>query len=413
VWIATAQSVLLVVAVCYLWIRVFYFGDTDAVFQLSFHAAEPPPVPIVPWHLGVHTFGDFLLPYEQATVPNPWIDYHLWPNPYPSGLVTFFKVLTFLPYTVALSLFMILTAASMAVPVLITARRFTLPIAILAMCLLVFLSFPFLMVIDRGNAQGLIVFPLYLFAEAWRDGRWRPAALALAGAVAFKLYPALLVIGLLAERRYRDACISIGVAAGVTVFLFALYPGGIVATIRGFLSGLSRFSAPSIGGFTTSNYSIDGMIANFTFEFFGPGAPILGWLVTHAWLLGIVYLLAVILVVFARRLPFVVRLASAMSLLTLAIPLSYGYSLAFVVVVVAELLRCAAFEGAEAELPLPLAIALAVAVAATLAPWPFPVPATGSSVGTIIVPAAWIALTVTALVFRYGTSVRSTRRRPV
>ena len=61
---ATAQIALLVCTLIYLWIRVFYFGDADAVAALSFSSSEQPPVPLVPWKLGVHTFGDFLLPFD-------------------------------------------------------------------------------------------------------------------------------------------------------------------------------------------------------------------------------------------------------------------------------------------------------------------------------------------------------------
>jgi hypothetical protein len=410
-WLAAAQSATLVIAGCYLWIRVFYLGDADAVNQLSYHAADTPPVPQVPWTLGVHSFGDFLLPYEQAAVANPWVDYKIWANPYPSTLVTFFKLLTLFPYRVALAVFFALTAASMAIPVFIASRRFTIPIAILAMCLLVFLSFPFAMVIDRGNAQGLIVLPLYIFTVAWREARWRTAAFSLAAAIAFKLYPAVLVIGLLAERRYRDAFTALAIAGGVTVFLFALYPDGFITTFEGFLSGLARFSAPSISGFTIGNYSIVGMTANVAYGCCGPGAPVLVWIAAHPWWPGILYFFAVTAVVFARRLPFVVRMACAMSLLTLAIPLSYGYSLVFVVVVVAELLRGAALEGPDSELAPPLAVALAVAVAATLAPLPMRVPITNNSIGTIVVPASWVALTVTALIYRFGGARRLLARR--
>ena len=122
-WIAAGQAALLVIALAYLWVRVFYLRDFDAIFPLSFHASDLPPVPTVPWQLGVHTFGDFILPYEQAMVANPWVDYKLWANPYPSALVTLFKLFTLVPYTFALAVFSLLTAASMAAPVLMGSFR--------------------------------------------------------------------------------------------------------------------------------------------------------------------------------------------------------------------------------------------------------------------------------------------------
>ena len=408
---ATAQLVLLVCTLVYLWIRVFYLGDADAVAALSYSSSEQPPVPVVPWKLGVHTFGDFLLPFEQARVPNPWIDYAMWPNPYPSAIVTLFKFLTNLPYPIALGLFIILSTASMILPVAHGARRLNPLVITGAICLFVLLSFPFAMVIDRGNAQGLIVIPLYVFSIAWREGRWRPAAIGISIAAAFKLYPALLVVALLAERRYKDAALAIGATAAITIFLFALYPGGIVATINGFLHGIARFSAPTLAGFTTDNYSALGMIANLAPTIAGAQSPspLLQFLVAHPWMLGIAYTLAVAAVVNARRLAFVVRLACAISLLSLSIPLSYGYSFAGIFVVVAELLRTASFEGLDADIPLPLAITLGVALTATLAQWPYKT-MTGSSIGTVIVPATWILLTATAIFYRYGTTIRISKR---
>jgi hypothetical protein len=412
-WMAAGQIALLVCTLVYLWIRVFYLGDMDAVAALSYSSSEQPPVPVVPWKLGVHTFGDFLLPFEQARVPNPWTDYAMWPNPYPSAIVTLFKLLTNLPYTIALGIFQALSMASMILPVAHGARRFDPLVITGAVCLFVLLSFPFAMVIDRGNAQGLIVIPLYVFSIAWREGRWRPAAIGISIAAAFKLYPALLVVALLAERRFKDAAIAIGTTVAITVFLFALYPGGIISTIKGFLHGINRFSAPTLAGFTTDNYSALGMVANLVPTLAKPPSPspLLQLLVAHPWVLGISYTLAVATVVNARRLPFVVRLACAISLLSLSIPLSYGYSFAAIVVVVAELLRTASFEGPDADIPLPLAIALGIALTATLAQWPYKT-MTGNSIGTVIVPATWIVLTATAIVYRYGPTIRFVKGKP-
>ncbi len=161
------------IALTVMWVRVMYFGDADAPWLFSWHGGDRPPVPDVPWRFGAHTFGDFILPFHQALVPNPWVDYPMMPhgNSYPPVLMLLFKLLTLLPYTVALAVFLALNAASMTIPVVMAARRFALPHVVVALCLLVFLTFPFLMVLDRGNAQGLLVLPLYLVADAWREGR--------------------------------------------------------------------------------------------------------------------------------------------------------------------------------------------------------------------------------------------------
>ncbi|MDP9104498.1 MAG: glycosyltransferase 87 family protein [Candidatus Eremiobacteraeota bacterium] len=405
-WIVTAQAVLLVVVLWYLWVQVFYFGDVDGLAILSTHRGDRPPVPVVPWQLGVHTFGDFIFPYAQALVPNPWVDYPVpHANSYPPLLMLVFKLSTFLPYTLALGLFLLLNVASMAIPVVVAARRLPLPQLLVALCLLVLVSFPFLMVVDRGNAQGLLILPLYVFAVAWREGRWRRAAIALSVAAALKLYPVLLVMALLVERRFRDAALALGAAAVVTIVLFDLYPGGLSATMQGFIAALLPFSTPTPDRITVSNYSALGMVANFCAAAFGPASAPVTWLLGHSSFFGILYLIGVAAVVYARKLPFIVRLACALSVLTLVNSLSYGYTLSFVVVVVAELLRDASIDDRAGDLPRPLAVALAAAVTTTLVLWPFRLPVTGISVGAVLVPASWFALTATALYYGYAPAV--------
>lgn len=405
---------LLVVTLWYLWVKVYYFGDVDGLAVLSSIRADRPPVPNVPWQLGAHYFGDFLLPYEQALFPNPWVDYpsiHN-ANSYPPVLVGIFKLLTLLPYHVALVLFLALNAVSLVIPVVVAARRMALSRVLVGLCLLVLLTFPFLMVVDRGNAQGLLVVPLYVFVVAWRERRWRRAATALAVAASLKLYPALLAMVLVSERRFRDAALAVAAPVAVTIVLFDLFPGGLSATLNTFMAALFPFSAPTVERITVSNYSVVGMFANFFTATLGPASPPVTWLLGHPSIFGLLYLAAAAAVVYARSLPFVVRVACALSVLTFAVPLSYGYTLCFVFVVIAELLRAAAVDGPEGELPRPLALALAVALTTTLALWPFAFPATGISVGTVLVPAAWIALTATALVHGYRGGLRAARAVP-
>jgi Glycosyltransferase family 87 len=401
-WIVAAQAVLLVVACVALWVRVFYFGQVDAVALITYHAADTPPVPAVPWQFGVHMFGDFLLPFEQALVPNPWVDYTQAANSYPPALMLLFKFLTFFPYRLALGVFLLLGAAGMVFPVAEAVRRFAPPRAIVCVCLLVILTEPFASVLDRANVQGLVLVPLYLFVVAWREQRWQHAARALAAAILLKLYPVILVLGLLAARRFRDAALAVGAAAAVTFVLLALYPHGLGATLHGFVAALAPFGSPNGVRFLVGNYSAAGMLANLSAVVFGPTSSELSWFFTHPSVCGFLYFVAVVAVVYARNLPFVVRAACALSMLALVSPLSYAYTLSFVFIVVAELLREGAFDDVGGSLPLPLAIALGTAVTLTLAPLPFPLPVTEVAVGTVLVPAAWIALTTTALVYAYG-----------
>jgi hypothetical protein len=268
------------------------------------------------------------------------------------------------------------------------------------------------MVVDRGNVQGLMVLPHYAFVVAWREQRWRRAAVALAIAAALKIYPVLLVMVLLAERKFKEAAYALGAALVVSIVLFDLYPGGFNAAMQGFVPALSGVTSPHPDRIIVSNYSSLGMVANFCAALFGIGSPQIAWLLAHPAVFGILYLVAVAAVVFTRALPFVIRLACALSVLCLAPPLTYGYTFAFVTIIIGELLRAERLGDSASSLPRPLAVALALAVVTTVVPWPFPLP-TGTSVGTILVPAAWIGLTATALLSAYAPTLRPGRATAV
>ncbi len=112
------------------------------------------------------------------------------------------------------------------------------------------------MVVDRGNVQGLLIVPLYLFAVAWRNGRWRWVAIAIAVLAALKLYPA----------RARALCCSRNDASAMPYFrslqlpprrsfFSRVFPGGFRATMRGFLAALVPFAVPTPDRIIVGNYS--------------------------------------------------------------------------------------------------------------------------------------------------------------
>jgi hypothetical protein len=81
------------------------------------------------------------------------------------------------------------------------------------------LSYPVLFAIDRGNLEMLVfvfiaLFFYFLYA---RRSPWL-AALFLGAAIAFKLYPATLLLLLLAERRFKVLGLSVAFALGLTAF---------------------------------------------------------------------------------------------------------------------------------------------------------------------------------------------------
>jgi hypothetical protein len=93
---------------------------------------------------------------------------------------------------------------------------------------LIVLSYPVLFVIDRGNYEMLVFIFIAAFVVLFERGRTGWAAAFLALAIAMKLYPATLLIVLLARRRYR-ACAGAALGAllltGAGIVLLAAWSG--------------------------------------------------------------------------------------------------------------------------------------------------------------------------------------------
>jgi hypothetical protein len=90
---------------------------------------------------------------------------------------------------------------------------------------LIVLAYPVLWVLDRANLEMLLFVLLagFFYSLYVRGSSWA-AAVFLAAAIAFKLYPATLLLLLLAERRYRTLAQTVGLAIGMTAVSTLLVP---------------------------------------------------------------------------------------------------------------------------------------------------------------------------------------------
>ncbi len=89
--------------------------------------------------------------------------------------------------------------------------------------ILVGLSYPVLFVLDRGNME-MLVFAFiagFFYFTYVRERPWM-AALCLAAAIAFKLYPATLLLVLLAERRFKPLVLTVIITGGLTAISVGL-----------------------------------------------------------------------------------------------------------------------------------------------------------------------------------------------
>lgn len=90
-----------------------------------------------------------------------------------------------------------------------------------------FISYPFLICINRANIEMFVFLFVVGFVLLFRRGRYLSAAVLLACATAMKLYPGLLGLLLLKQRRYAAAALTAAVTLALTVLPAMAFPGGV------------------------------------------------------------------------------------------------------------------------------------------------------------------------------------------
>ncbi len=128
-----------------------------------------------------------------------------------------FLPLSYLPSETALHLFLLLSALAVPAAVVVTAIGYlhmprsqwpTLAIVLAG----VMVGYPYMFLLERGNLDGIILFILAGVLVSWRKHQG-VAGFLLAVATASKLYPAVLIIPLIVERRWRALAVLLASCA--------------------------------------------------------------------------------------------------------------------------------------------------------------------------------------------------------
>jgi hypothetical protein len=147
------------------------------------------------------------------TLPGFKFDY---PAPMLLGQLAFYKFSSAPLYTyLAMVILFALTGgilAAMAVP---KDSRVRLLAAAAALCTAVF-SFPLIFLLDRANTEGLVWIVSSLGLAFFAIRRYASSAVLLALAASMKIFPGLLLLLLIAKKRYRDFGIAIAAAGAFT-----------------------------------------------------------------------------------------------------------------------------------------------------------------------------------------------------
>lgn len=123
-------------------------------------------------------------------------------------------------------------------------------VKILAAIVISVLSYPYLFVVDRGNLEAWVFIFSGLFIFFYLRKKDLPAMIFLSMAVAIKLYPAILALLFLLDRKYLKVLYTALMSVGLTIVSAALLEGGVMESINGQLRCLDSFSKSYISGGT-------------------------------------------------------------------------------------------------------------------------------------------------------------------
>lgn len=262
-------SAALIFALPTAWVSSQYFGN-EVNAALSFHADDG-------WcnwgytpDFGVHCFGDYVQPLVGAQAdfdllpPERAIPMSAIPGATQDDYISLYPPVSQLPHVLAATwaegfvgrnaaffAYMAVLAAAVLAPALWVAwgwRRS--PFLLVPVLLLGIATVPVFATLDRGSSAGFAIpFVLAFAVFIGRQPRWAAPAAAVAAALVRPQF-ILIVLALVAFRRWREALTAVGIFAAITLASFALMPSGFVTSARTWFDTVSGLSSVGFGGVT-------------------------------------------------------------------------------------------------------------------------------------------------------------------
>lgn len=402
--LASGLLLVLSLSMMLVWVQSSYLSS-DPFRIISWVGADPPCGLSAPWTLGHHHFGDYALPWLWLQAETPWSADTCIPANYPAATLVPHSLLSVLPYRSGLIIYLGLMAACLLGPFWWASRGAGWQVR-LGVLSVVSVTAPVLVTLDRGSTTALIVPALTVFAWAWTRGRWSLASGAVAVAAAIKVYPAILWVAPLVNRKWRQTALSVVACGAASILIWALYPGSVAESIGRFVDTVSYYSDPTPAIVARSNYSLLGGVVALAELTPGVGwAALIDWLLNNPWLPGAVYLAGCAVLIHLRRGAHVAVIALTLASVQLVAPVTYRYYSAFVLAVVALLVRDYLHPGESALAPPSGGGArwrrglLAMCLIATMAPLPLPASSpAGAYPMQAVIAGLWATLLVVELI---------------
>ena len=216
----------------FLYVHVLYLGHPVPLFAFppydtGYFGGEFPTSPKI---LGVHTFSDFYEMWARARDPNPYLpnDGDLLPaSPYLPFAHVIALPLKLLPLGVATPVYLGLLVFGLLTLTWYTVRFLPQLTRARTAVVLVLFCGPVLMLVDRGNIEGVLILLIWGAILLAAADRWVWAAILLAAAIAMKGHPGLFLVLFLLERKFWQAALCVVLAAAMTYLPLLLMPGSI------------------------------------------------------------------------------------------------------------------------------------------------------------------------------------------
>lgn len=189
---------------------------------------------INPKRLGVHTFGDFLLPRWQSNLSSPWFitDTANGPiNNYLPFTMAVFWLFSTIAYWKSLILFLIVGTSGLLISIWFSISDEESVTRAQLIVSSVILTSPFISLMDRGNIQILLTALVCAAVVLFINEKKTTGAVLLGLAVALKGYPIVFLVIWLKERRWKDCIIALSTSALATVLPLLFYEGGITRNL--------------------------------------------------------------------------------------------------------------------------------------------------------------------------------------
>ncbi len=323
--------------VSYVATYVYSFYLQKMGFDSQFHPGADFPGSLVDssvhnpnkYNVGVHFFGDFWTTLLRSAKASPYLNIDdLGSSSYPPFAHFTLKPLAYLPYPIALTVYFTISVLLVGIAFWKSLASYSIGYRFVALSVAVYLSYPALFALDRGNnvliCAGLVCLSIHFYST----GQEIKSAILIGLAVALKIYPVFFIFIFINRRQWRNTSVSIATAVVSTLLSMLSFKGGLSANFKQLWLNLHNLSKTS-GGFQLElNHSLGGLLAALKNSSIGPLSDLSDTVANHFVVVQFVLITVLGVLIFFRNSCDLLGIVSIASILNcLPIPLTYGYTL--------------------------------------------------------------------------------------